>query len=177
MSISNNDFSREFLLLLLLANNSIIGRKKFQKIVYVANLMGWNAFHDYRFYHFGPYSEDLFKEIENLQQLHLISVSMLKNNSYYEHNITEKGKRFLNILTHQNKDSDLVKRTGYLIEELNKYTSRELEAMSSFYFIKNEYPDLDNTSLLQKLIELKPHLADEISKSPVILNIIKKYNI
>lgn len=173
MSISNNDFLREFLILLLLENDSIIGRKKLQKIVYLTNLIGWKTFHDYRFHYFGPYSDELFNEIENLQQINLINV--IHYNSSYEHTITEKGKRFLDILKQQNKYSDLVKRTTSLIQELNNYTSRKLEAMSSFYFMKNEYPDLDNILLLRKLKKMKPHLTDEVSNSPIILDIINQY--
>lgn len=61
-------------LLALAVSNGIYGRKKLQKIVYLANCAGWDVIQDYRFHLYGPYSDYVLAEIENLSEEGLVDV-------------------------------------------------------------------------------------------------------
>lgn len=173
-----SDFLREYILLSVLKNHNIYGRKKLQKIVYFVNLIGWDSFHDYRFHHFGPFSDDLVREIENLQENKLIDIKENKKNDIvsYEHAISEKGKRFF-LQLNQDNDQILINKTTEMVDELNNFSARELEIISSINFLKKEYKNCNEEEVLLKLKEIKPHLKDkEISDANVAAKkILEKY--
>src|SRR2546428_6465503 len=69
MAFDETRFRRLALLSLLFeAAGSVVGRTKLQKIAYLANLCGWKAL-DFTYHNYGPYSQALFAEVENLQAI------------------------------------------------------------------------------------------------------------
>ncbi len=52
--------------LVLQAAGRIIGRTKLQKIVYLANSIGWKAI-DFKYHNYGPFSDSLAAELDNMK--------------------------------------------------------------------------------------------------------------
>ena len=60
------------LLFLLDYYGEISGRTRIQKMMYLTNLIGWNAVKDYHFYQYGPYSSWLKRALDLYVKRNLI---------------------------------------------------------------------------------------------------------
>ena len=179
--MNNDAFLRKLLILLVLKENQRIdGRKKLQKIIYLVNSLGWNAIQDYRFHLYGPYSDDLLSEVENLEEMGLINVTKTSSpfgNPFYLHSLTQKGQNFLESLIRQNDVPALIDKTRRLSTDLSNFSAELLEVMASLYFLSSELPQGDINLWIDNLRELKPNLNDEIvSQGEEIFNIMEYYN-
>ncbi len=166
--------------LVLLSSEGVSGRKRLQKIVYLADSIGWNIFRDYRFHHYGPYSEYLLSEVQNLCALRMIEVHQGTYNDrpLYLHELTEKGHSLLKLLLReiQRRNPSLIKRTNGLVRELNNFSARELEVMASLYYLKRESPSLGKKDLATELKRLKPYIGKSgIEDGFRIFNIMRTF--
>ena len=167
--------------LVLSANDEggIDGRKKLQKIVYLTNSAGWNVINDYRFYHYGPYSEQLLSEVQNLERAELIEVEEAETpfgTPYYLHRITEEGRILLDELQNETEDEELVERTRDLARELNEYGSDQLELMASLYYLRRQRPTLGDEELVEELGRLKPQFIETaIRNAFCVFDIMARY--
>lgn len=155
MSTDQTLLLRKKLLLLVLSLVDILnGRKKLQKIIYFVDELGWNLFNDFRFHIYGPYSENLFYEVQNLIDSDLIKEE--KKNKKYSYAITVKGKSLLEILkTHRD---ELEHKTCKLVDQLESFSSEELEIMASLDYISKEQIGISDNEMVKELLERKPHL-------------------
>ncbi|MEP0824631.1 MAG: hypothetical protein HRF40_04025 [Nitrososphaera sp.] len=164
--VGNNDILlKKALVELVLAANEegVNGRKKLQKIVYLANNAGWNVINDYRFYLYGPYSQYLLSEVQNLNRTGLIEVEKTTGRfgtPYYLHRITDEGRALLQELKNEVADSGLIERTVNLVKELNEFSSDQLELMASLYYLRKQQPSLSDDELIHRLGELKPQFTE-----------------
>jgi uncharacterized protein len=174
-TISDTITSKALLLLALSENDGIHGRKKLQKIIYLANCAGWNVIKDYRFYYYGPYSDYVLSEIQDLSEEGLIDIEMKSGNKpYYSHKLSDKGRLLLMMISKRIK-KDLFENTKRLVSKLDKFSSDDLEIMASLYYIHCESPSLGNTQLIQELQLRKPHFSiQQINKSFIIFGIMKQ---
>ena len=108
----------------------VAGRKKLQKMVYIAKKMNFPYQEKYQFHMFGPYSEELTLRVEELCNMDFISEKMEDKGSYvqYTYACTEEGRQFLSTMSthHENLDQ--------CIERLNIKSSRFLEMVSTLLY-------------------------------------------
>lgn len=135
----------------------IDGRKKIQKIIYLINNRMSNAFSDYRFYLYGPYSDQLFYELQNLNDDKIITE--ISNTQSYSYTITNKGKEFLDQLEAKMSLEDIEKFK--IVKKLNDYSSEDLEIMASLYYISTEFNEISYDEMVEVLMERKPYLDEE----------------
>jgi uncharacterized protein YwgA len=152
--------------------DKIDGRKKIQKIIYLINNRMFNAFSDYRFYLYGPYSDQLFYELQNLNDDEIINE--ISNTQSYSYKITNKGKEFLDLLEAKMSVEDIEKFE--MVKKLNDYSSEDLEIMSSLYYISREFNEISYEEMVEELMERKPHLGEERIKEDLeIFNIMNTF--
>lgn len=142
---------------------SINGRTRFQKLVYLVNLCGWDCFPDYKFHHHGPYSETLVDEIKGMKDNEwLLEEEKPIDNGlvFYKYRASPERQRVLELVIAKYSNHDLAEKTIGLIHQLNEYSSDELEVMASLVFLKRANPDVDGDSLVSQTHELKPRFDE-----------------
>ncbi|RBW67406.1 YwgA family protein [Bacillus taeanensis] len=125
----------------------IIGRKKLQKIIYIAKKLRLPFHERYQFHFYGPYSEELTLRIEELYNLGWVSEVKEKKGGYYQYRykITEDGEKFL---THYKLD---MPELNGLIQTMNEQNSRFLELVSTVLY----FDDLSKEEVKEKVFTLK----------------------
>src|SRR2546427_5078046 len=67
MTYDNSRLRRLALISLVLQSaGRVIGRTKLQKMLYLANSIGWKAI-DFKYHNYGPYSESLASELDSMR--------------------------------------------------------------------------------------------------------------
>ncbi|MDN5846357.1 MAG: hypothetical protein L0H53_08805 [Candidatus Nitrosocosmicus sp.] len=148
---------KKLLLSIISSVDRVNSRKKLQKLVYLIDSLGWNVFEDFRFHLYGPYSDHLFYELQNLIEANLIKET--KTDNTYSYEITEIGKSLLKTINSEN--SYLEDRTLDVIAKLDSYNSEDLEIMASLFYISNEYDGIGKEKLIDELQDRKPHLTED----------------
>jgi len=148
----NENFKR--ILTLLEEAESIKGRTKFQKIVYILKNKEVPFKEKFKYHYFGPFSSDLQLEIDELVDRNIL---VEKNTNPYVYKVNKENK------IEFEKDLIISKKKD-LIKFLNKRDFRELEVTSTIYFLEN-YGIRDKKILRKKVEALKPHLKDFIDNS------------
>lgn len=146
----------------------IYGRKKLQKMVHLLQYSGSDFNMKYSYYHYGPYSSELQRELEELVDNKYILEE--KVGEGYEYSLTNEGRIFLNLIRKNigKRDSNLSKDK---IDILNQQCSQFLEVLSTYVFlIDNGYT---NYEAYEKTKELKPHLIDRYLED--VKDFYKKY--
>lgn len=108
----------------------VSGRKKLQKMIYIAKKMDFPFAEKYELHMYGPYSEELTLRVEELCEMGFLSEQCTDKGSYvqYSYNVTEEGGRFL-----ETADTPHAKLAD-CIERLNGKSSRFLELVSTVLY-------------------------------------------
>src|SRR5260370_21316888 len=146
----------------------IAGRTKIQKIMYFANLLGWNAM-EFKYYNYGPYSDTLAEELENMRNNGWIEERPVETNReriLYRYGPSEKTKRIGasligKILDLDPKGEKLVSRTRGLVKQLNRFSSDDLEIMSTLMFLRMQEQSISDEQLVKDTYKLNPHFSKE----------------
>ena len=111
-------------------SGEIIGRKKLQKIIYIAKKMQYPFYEKYDFHFYGPYSEELTLRIEELCNLGFLDEVKEKKGGYfqYRYSLTETGAEFLH---HAEITMPDMKK---YIDSVNSRSSRFLELVSTILY-------------------------------------------
>ncbi|TDQ38772.1 YwgA family protein [Aureibacillus halotolerans] len=135
------------LLQVLAETEEIIGRKKLQKMVYVAQKLRFPFYEKYEFHFYGPYSEELTLQMEELHNLGLISETKERKGGYeqYRYALTRDGDDFLK---QYGLESVL---TGEVMMCLNQQSSRFLELVATVLY----FEELQETLLVEKIGQVK----------------------
>ena len=136
----------------------IDGRTKLQKITYLTNLY-WKCFPDYRYHNFGPFSDTLVNELEQMRDIGWIREDVIptyNDRTLYAYSIPHGKQGVNNSLIARANDSSLVSRTSSLVKELDKFSSDDLEIMATLVFLRNNDKQLNDSSLVELTHELKP---------------------
>lgn len=157
MSMNRSLMKKYLILKSLNMVEKIDGRKKIQKIIYLINNKMSNVFSDYRFYLYGPYSDQLFYELQNLNDDEIINE--ISNTQSYSYMITNKGKEFLDLLESKMSVEDI--EIFEIVKRLNEYSSEDLEIMASLYYISREFNEISCEEMVEELMERKPYLGEE----------------
>ncbi|WP_338788035.1 YwgA family protein [Metabacillus sp. FJAT-53654] len=125
----------------------IIGRKKLQKMIYIAKKIDLPFYEKYNFHFYGPYSEELTLRIEELCNLGFLNEVHEKKGGYfqYRYSLTDTGTEFLG-----HYDLDLPPFEGCMIH-LNEQSSRFLELVSTVLY----FDGLEQEEVKEKVFTLK----------------------
>ncbi|MFS8631137.1 MAG: YwgA family protein, partial [Bacillales bacterium] len=63
----------------------IVGRKKLQKMIYIAKKMSFPFQERFQFHFFGPYSEELTLRVEELCNMGFLQETMEKKGGYHQY--------------------------------------------------------------------------------------------
>lgn len=138
----------------------VIGRKKLQKIIYIAKKVNFPFAERYNFHFYGPYSEELTLRIEELCNLGFIDEMKEKKGGYYQYRYTlsDTGKKFLSM-----SHFEMPNLCSFTTDIKDK-SSRFLELVSTLFF----FDDLSKEEMIEKVHTLKAKLNytdDEIKEA------------
>jgi len=147
----------------------IIGRKKLQKMIYIAKKIDLPFYEKYNFHFFGPYSEELTLRIEELCNLGFIDEVHEKKGGYfqYRYSLTETGNEFLG---HYDVDMPPLKNC---MLDLNEQSSRFLELVSTVLY----FDGLSREEVKEKVFTLKSkqrYTEEEIAEAYDYIEKIKQ---
>lgn len=110
--------------------NGVKGRKKLQKMIYIAKKMNYPFVEKYELHMYGPYSEELTLRVEELCEMGFLAEQCVDKGSYvqYSYDVTEEGVHFLEA-THMPHEE--LAACAHL---LNDKSSRFLELVSTLLY-------------------------------------------
>jgi uncharacterized protein len=125
----------------------VVGRKKLQKIIYIAKKMNITFTERYKFHMFGPYSEELSLRMEELCNLGFIAETKEDKGNYYQYRyaLSAEGQKFLDMYQF---DFPKVKP---MFESLNEQSARFLELVSTLLY----FEELTREEVKEKVQTLK----------------------
>jgi len=128
----------------------VTGRKKLQKMVYIAKKMNFPFQEKYQFHMYGPYSEELTLRVEELCNMAFLTEKMEDKGSYvqYTYTCTDEGRQFLATMESEYPKLD------QCIHRLNDKSSRFLEMVSTLLYFNT----LDREAQIEKLHVVKGKL-------------------
>lgn len=147
----------------------VIGRKKLQKIIYIAKKLNFPFGERYNFHFYGPYSEELTLRIEEMCNLGFVHEMKEKKGGYYQYRYTlsEEGNKFLSI---SNLNMPSLKTFTH---DINEKSSRFLELVSTLLF----FEELAKEERIEKVYTLKAkqnYSEDEINEAFVYIDNLRK---
>ena len=153
------------------------GRKKLQKMIYVAKTLGYPFTEGYTIYWYGPYSHELAAELKRMNELDLLSEE--SRDSSYVIKLTRSGKAFLEHFKHgitKEMGNDKLNKMEDLLKKLSQYEPWKLEILATlFYFYEIEHRDFET---LKKVVRrVKPKFKDQEidSMAKVAQSFLEKY--
>lgn len=125
----------------------IIGRKKLQKMIFIAKKLSFPFGEKFQFHFYGPYSEELTIRVEELYNMGFLAEVKEKKGGYfqYRYTLTEDGEEFL-----QENKMDI----PYLkdcLSDMNSQNARFLELVSTILYFEN----LPKEEVQEKVFTLK----------------------
>jgi len=185
MSFDETRFRRLALLSLIFKSaGSVVGRTKLQKIAYLANLCGWRAL-DFKYHNYGPYSQALFAEMENLQTIGWIKEEAFgttrDGDVLYKYSFAPEQKaRRDNLIAKfadlRPENQKLVRNTNELVEGLAVKNSEELEIMATLIYLRQENPSLTDDQLIDLALPLKPYYnRRQFKDGMIVFRMMKHY--
>ncbi|MDQ0162656.1 YwgA family protein [Bacillus alveayuensis] len=128
-------------------SEEIIGRKKLQKIIYIAKKLNFPFYEKYNFHFYGPYSEELTLRIEELCNLGFIDEVREKKGGYYQYKytLTKAGEEFL---SHYDMS---IPHLQDCMMDLNAQSARFLELVSTILY----FEELTKEEIIEKVFTLK----------------------
>jgi hypothetical protein len=153
-----NDHAR--LMQAILVSGEIVGRKKLQKMIYIAKKVDFPFQERFQFHFYGPYSEELTLRVEELCNMGFLNEVKEKKGGYfqYRYTLTEPGKEFLSL-----NGVDMPCLQDCLVD-MNDQNARFLELVSTVLFFDN----LSKAEVADKVFTLKSsqhYTEDEIDQA------------
>ncbi|ADU32356.1 YwgA family protein [Evansella cellulosilytica] len=135
------------LLALLKETGEVVGRKKLQKLIYIAKKLHFPFYEKYQFHLYGPYSEELNLRVEEMSELTFVEEVKEKKAGYYQYRykLSDKGNEFLELSSYQLPESKGV------FNDINEKSSKFLELVSTVLF----FEDLSREEVEEKVFTLK----------------------
>ncbi|PLR96584.1 YwgA family protein [Bacillus sp. T33-2] len=128
-------------------SGEITGRKKLQKMIYIAKKMNFPFQERFQFHFYGPYSEELTLRVEELCNMGFLDEVKEKKGGYfqYRYSLTEEGKEFLAV------NSVEMPLLGECLTDINAENARFLELVSTVLYFDN----LSGEEVREKIHTLK----------------------
>ncbi|EIJ80262.1 YwgA [Bacillus methanolicus PB1] len=142
------------------ASREIIGRKKLQKIIYIAKKIAFPFQERFQFHFYGPYSEELTLRVEELCNMGFLNEVKEKKGGYYQYRytLTESGKEFLSL------NEIEIPFLEDCLTDMNSKSARFLELVSTVLYFDN----LTKEEVREKIYTLKSkqrYTEDEIEEA------------
>ncbi|MEK3973803.1 MULTISPECIES: YwgA family protein [unclassified Psychrobacillus] len=117
------------------AADGITGRKKLQKMVYIAKKLQFPYKEKYDFHIYGPYSEELTLRVEELCNMGFLQEERQDKGSYvqYKYQMTDAGEHFMEMAQVPEASPAL----KMCIEQMKEKSSRFLELVSTLLYFEN----------------------------------------
>ncbi len=115
---------------ILQSAGEVVGRKKLQKMIFIAKKLNFPFYERYDFHFYGPYSEEVTLKVEELSNLGLVREKQEKNKGYYQYRyaLTVEGEQFL-------KNYDVMPPSlDECVTAMNKKNARFLELVSTILY-------------------------------------------
>lgn len=128
-------------------SGEIIGRKKLQKMIYIAKKISFPFQERFQFHFYGPYSEELTLRVEELCNMGFLNEIKEKKGGYYQYRyqLTDSGKEFLSL-----NEVDMPALPDCL-GDMNEQNARFLELVSTVLYFNN----LPKEEVQEKVFTLK----------------------
>ena len=144
------------------AADGITGRKKLQKMVYIAKKLQYPYKEKYEFHVYGPYSEELTLRVEELCNMGFLYEERQDKGSYvqYKYQMTDAGEHF----TQMAQVEDINPALNSCINQMKAKSSRFLELVSTLLY----FDSLPKEEQIEKLHVVKGKLnfsEDEIEEA------------
>jgi uncharacterized protein YwgA len=180
LSFESWTIGRSALVLLALQSaGGIKGRTKVQKILYLANLCGWNCIRDYRYYRYGPYSDAVAAELDLFKKNACVLENAFPTSDdkvAHSYSLTEKGRKVAMSLASKVDNEKLIKKTMSMVKELDQFSSDDLEVMATLAFLRRNEPGLVGDDLIKRFLDLKPRFREMDAKTNMrVFNILRNY--
>ncbi|PJN87818.1 YwgA family protein [Bacillus sp. mrc49] len=146
----------------------ISGRKKLQKIVYIAKKLSFPFHEKFQFHFYGPYSEELTLRIEELCEMGYLNEVREKKAGYYQYcySITDAGQDFLSI---QEVEMPALEAC---LHDMNEQNARFLELVSTVLY----FDTLEKEEVTEKIFTLKSkqkYTPEEIDEAYAYIDQLK----
>jgi uncharacterized protein len=131
----------------VLVSGEIIGRKKLQKMIYIAKKVSFPFQERFQFHFYGPYSEELTLRVEELCNMGFVNEVKENKGGYsqYRYTMTESGKEFLSL------NEVKMPCLQDCLTDMNEQSARFLELVSTVLF----FGDLEKSEVTNKVFTLK----------------------
>lgn len=128
-------------------SGEVIGRKKLQKMIFIAKKLSFPFCERFQFHFYGPYSEELTVRVEELCNMGFLQEIKEKKGGYYQYrySLTEGGQEFLA------ENQPALPRLEECFTDMNSQSARFLELVSTVLYFDN----LSREEVQEKLFTLK----------------------
>ncbi|WP_251551737.1 YwgA family protein [Neobacillus muris] len=128
-------------------SGEIVGRKKLQKMIYIAKKIDFPFQDRFQFHFYGPYSEELTTRVEELCNMGFLNEVKEKKGGYfqYRYTLTEEGKEFLSL------NQVEMPHLEDILTDMNGQNARFLELVSTVLYFDN----LSKEEVADKVFTLK----------------------
>ncbi|GLI86511.1 YwgA family protein [Rossellomorea marisflavi] len=152
-----------------MASGEVIGRKKLQKMIFIAKKLAFPFQERFEFHFYGPYSEELTLRVEELCNMGFISEVKEKKGGYYQYrySVTEEGEDFLKIYE---KDMPFLEDC---LTDMNGQSARFLELVSTVLY----FDTLPKEEVAEKVFTLKSkqkYTNEEVDEAYAYIESLKK---
>lgn len=150
------------------ASGEIIGRKKLQKMIYIAKKVTFPFQERFQFHFYGPYSEELTLRVEELCNMGFLDEVKEKKGGYYQYrySLTEAGQEFLSL-----NDVDMPYLEDCLLD-MNSQSARFLELVSTILY----FDSLEKAEVVEKVCTLKEKQKYTLEEIDQAYEYIEKLN-
>jgi len=150
------------------ASGEIVGRKKLQKMIYIAKKVDFPFQERFQFHFYGPYSEELTLRVEELCNMGFLHEMKEKKGGYmqYRYSLTSEGMEFLNM----NKVE--LPQLEECLTDMNSQNARFLELVSTILYFDN----LAVEEVKEKIFTLKSkqkYTEDEIKQAYEYIEVLR----
>lgn len=128
-------------------SGEVIGRKRLQKMIYIAKKLNFPFQERFQFHFYGPYSEELTLRVEELCNMGFLNEVKEKKGGYYQYRytLTGEGEEFLGL--HR---VDMPQLSDCL-NDINTQNARFLELVSTILYFDN----LSKAEVIEKVQTVK----------------------
>lgn len=153
----------------ILVSGEIVGRKKLQKMIYIAKKIAFPFQERFQFHFYGPYSEELTLRVEELYNMGFLNEIKEKKGGYfqYRYSLTDTGKEFLSL-----NEIEMPFLQECLLD-MNNQNARFLELVSTVLYF-DELPKEDVASKVFTLKSKQRYTEDEVEEAYQYITAIKE---